>query len=201
MSRFHGTRQRRAFDVWQIVYIDLMTNVMIFFVVLWAGTSAVKKKTTGVSDTFGTETVKTVNLPGDVLFSVGKSDISDNGHQVFQKLFSDSQTVLDFDTGGLTKRVLVIHGHTDNDGKKDKNFELGFQRAMATYHEIAQYGGSVPDHVVICSHADNTPDQEVPAFSGNLTPAEQAALDDAKAKNRRIVIEDKLVSREPPRAP
>jgi outer membrane protein OmpA-like peptidoglycan-associated protein len=120
---------------------------------------------------------------------------------VFQKLFSDSTTVLDFDTGGLTKRVLVIHGHTDNDGKKDKNFELGFQRAMATYHEIAQYGGSVPDHVVICSHADNTPDQEVPAFSANLTTAEQAALDDAKSKNRRIVIEDKLVSREPPRAP
>ncbi len=112
MSRFHGTRQRRAFDVWQIVYIDLMTNVMIFFVVLWAGTSAVKKKTTGVSDTFGTETVKTVNLPGDVLFAVGKSDISDNGHQVFQKLFSDSKTVLDFDTGGLTKRVLVIQRGT-----------------------------------------------------------------------------------------
>ena len=33
MSRFHGTRQRRGFDVWQIVYIDLMTNVTIFFVV------------------------------------------------------------------------------------------------------------------------------------------------------------------------
>jgi outer membrane protein OmpA-like peptidoglycan-associated protein len=179
-----------------------MTNVMIFFVVLWAGTNAVKKKSSGVSDTFGTETVKTVNLPGDVLFAVGKSDVSDSGHQVFQKLFSDSQTVLDFDTGGLTKRMLVIHGHTDNDGKKDKNFELGFQRALATYHEIAQYGGSVPDHVVICSHADNTPDQEVPAFSGNnLTPTEQAAIDEAKAKNRRIVIEDKLVSREPPGAP
>ena len=43
MSRSRGTRQRRAFDVWQIVYIDLMTNVMIFFVVLWAVQRAPKK--------------------------------------------------------------------------------------------------------------------------------------------------------------
>ena len=99
MSRFHGTRQRRAFDVWQIVYIDLMTNVMIFFVVLWAVQSAPKKS--GISDTVGTETVKTVDLPGDVLFAVGKSDLSDEGRQVFTKLFGgDSDTVLNFDTGG-----------------------------------------------------------------------------------------------------
>lgn len=194
MSRARATRQRRAFDVWQIVYIDLMTNVMIFFVVLWATQAGPKKS--GISDTVGTETVKTVNLPGDVLFATGKSDVSDSGHQIFAKLFADSKTVLDFDTGGLTKRMLVIHGHTDNDGKKDRNFDLGFQRALATYHEIAQYSGNVPDHVVLCSHADNTPAQDVPALSGNLTPAEQSAVDQAKAKNRRIVIEDKLVSRE-----
>jgi outer membrane protein OmpA-like peptidoglycan-associated protein len=199
MSRFSGTRQRRAFDVWQIVYIDLMTNVMIFFVVLWAVQSAPKK--TGVSDTFGTETVKTVDLPGDVLFAVGKSDLSDEGHQVFQKLFADGDTVLNFDTGGLTKRMLIIHGHTDNDGKKDKNLDLAFQRALATYHEIAKYGSAVPDHVVICSHADNTPAQEVPAFSGNVTPAEETAIEEAKKKNRRIVIEDKLVSATGPSAP
>ena len=199
MSRFSGTRQRRAFDVWQIVYIDLMTNVMIFFVVLWAVQSAPKKS--GVSDTFGTETVKTVDLPGDVLFATGKSDLSDEGHQVFQKLFSDGDTVLNFDTGGLTKRMLIIHGHTDNDGKKDKNLDLAFQRALATYREIAKYGSAVPDHVVICSHADNTPAQEVPAFSGNVTPAEEAAIEEAKKKNRRIVIEDKLVSSTGPSAP
>jgi outer membrane protein OmpA-like peptidoglycan-associated protein len=199
MSRFHGTKQRRAFDVWQIVYIDLMTNVMIFFVVLWAVQSAPKKS--GISDTVGTETVKTVNLPGDVLFPVGKSDVSDNGKQIFAKLFADSDTVLNFDTGGLTKRMLVIHGHTDGDGKKDKNLELGFQRALATYREILKYGGAASDHVVICSHADNSPAQEVPAFSSTLTPQEQAAINDAKAKNRRIVIEDKLVSRVPESTP
>jgi outer membrane protein OmpA-like peptidoglycan-associated protein len=193
MSRAHRSRQRRSFDVWQIVYIDLMTNVMIFFVVLWAVQSRPHKG--GVSDTIGTETVKMVNLPGDVLFPSGRSELSDGGRQVLGKLFSDSRAVLDFDTGGLTRRLLVIHGHTDNDGTKDKNLDLGFQRALSAYRDILKYGGQLADHVVICTHADNTPAQEVPQFGGQLSAAEQAAVRESKAKNRRITIEDKVVSR------
>jgi hypothetical protein len=49
--------------------------------------------------------------------------------------------------------------------------------------------------VVICSHADNSPAQEVPEFAGLLSEAEQSAIREAKSKNRRITIEDKLVSR------
>jgi flagellar motor protein MotB len=187
-------RQRRTFDIWQIVYIDLMTNVMIFFVVLWAVQSRPRKS--GISDTVGTETVKMVTLPGDVLFSSGKSDLTDSGHEVMSKLFSDdTHTVLNFDVGPLQKRMLVIHGHTDNEGQKEKNLDLGYQRALAAYREIARYGTDVPDHVVICTHADNTPAEEVPAFGGTLRAAEQAAVKEAKSKNRRITIEDKLVSR------
>ncbi|MCU1276648.1 MAG: hypothetical protein JWM53_194, partial [bacterium] len=115
---------------------------------------------------------------------------------VVAKLFSDdSHTVLNFDVGPLTKRMLVIHGHTDNEGEKEKNLELGYQRALAAYREILKYGSDLPDHVVICTHADNSPAQEVPAFGGTLSAAEQLAVKDAKAKNRRITIEDKLVSR------
>jgi flagellar motor protein MotB len=192
--RRRESRQRRTFDIWQIVYIDLMTNVMIFFVVLWAVQSRPRKS--GLSDNVGTETVKMVTLPGDVLFSTGKSDLSDGGHEIMSKLFNDpTHTVLDFDVGPLQKRMLVIHGHTDNEGQKEKNLELGYERAMAAYREIARYGGDVPDHVVICTHADNTPAVEVPAFGGTLTATEQAAVREAKAKNRRITIEDKLVSR------
>jgi len=187
-------RQRRTFDIWQIVYIDLMTNVMIFFVVLWAVQSRPRKS--GISDTVGTETVKMVTLPGDVLFSSGKSDLTDSGHEVMSKLFSDdTHTVLNFDVGPLQKRMLVIHGHTDNEGQKEKNLDLGYQRALAAYREIAKYGTDVPDHVVICTHADNTPAEEVPAFGGTLSAVEQAAVKEAKSKNRRITIEDKLVSR------
>ena len=187
-------RERRTFDIWQIVYIDLMTNVMIFFVVLWAVQSRPAKG--GISDTIGTETVKMVNLPGDVLFQSGKSDLVDAGRTIIAKLFGDeTHTVLNFDVGPLTKRMLVIHGHTDNEGLKEKNLDLGYQRALSAYREIARYGRDVPDHVVICTHADNSPAQEVPALGDTLSPAEQAAVKEAKAKNRRITIEDKLVSR------
>jgi flagellar motor protein MotB len=194
MRPHRESRQRRAFDVWQIVYIDLMTNIMIFFVVLWAVQSRPNKG--GISDTIGTETVKMVNLPGDVLFPSGKSELSEGGRSVVSKLFADdSKTVLNFDVGPLNKRLLVIHGHTDNEGAKDKNLDLGYQRALTAYREILKYGNDLPDHVVICTHADNSPAQEVPAFGGTLSAAEQAAVKEAKAKNRRITIEDKLVSR------
>jgi outer membrane protein OmpA-like peptidoglycan-associated protein len=199
IARQRGSRQRRGFDVWQIVYIDLMTNVMIFFVVLWAVGARPKKS--GISDSIGTETVKMVSLPGDVLFSSGKSELSDGGRSVIGKLFADSKAVLDFDSGNLARRLLVIHGHTDNAGTKDKNLDLGYQRALSAYREISKYGGQVSDHVVICTHADNSPAEEVPAFGDNLSPAELAAVREAKAKNRRITIEDKLISRTVESAP
>jgi flagellar motor protein MotB len=186
--------QRRAFDTWQIIYIDLMTNIMIFFVVLWAIQHRPSKG--GISDTIGTETVKMVSLPGDVLFPPGKAELSSEGQKVLARLFADeAHVVLNFDTGALAKRVLVIHGHTDSDGAKDDNLNLGYQRALAAYQDIRKYGAELNEHVVICTHADNTPAQEVPAFSGTLTPAEQAAIKESKAKNRRITIEDKLLSR------
>jgi flagellar motor protein MotB len=185
--------QRRAFEIWQIIYIDLMTNIMIFFVVLWAIQQRPNKG--GISDTIGNETVKMVSLPGDVLFPAGKSELSSDGQHALAQLFEGDKTVLSFDTGPLTRRVLVIHGHTDSDGAKDDNLDLGYRRALAAYRDIRRYGAELADHVVICTHADNTPAQEVPAFSGTLTPAEQAAIKEAKAKNRRITIEDKLVSR------
>ena len=188
-------RKSRAFDTWQIIYIDLMTNVMIFFVILWAIQNRTSKP--GTANTTFNQTVKMVNLPGDVLFPPAKSHLSKDGQKALFSLFADDTgTVLNFDSGPLTRRELVIHGHTDGDGDKEKNFELGYQRALAAYHEIKKYGATLPDHVAICTHADNAPAQAVPAFSGALSSAEAASLREAKAKNRRISIEDKLQARE-----
>jgi hypothetical protein len=80
-------------------------------------------------------------------------------------------------------------------GKKDENFLLGYQRAWNVYQEIRKYGGELPDHVVICTHADNTPAREVPA----VQPGEEAnaAVSAARAANRRITIEDVVVGTKP----
>jgi flagellar motor protein MotB len=188
--------QKPKFDVWPIVYIDLMTQIMMFFVILWS-ISQMRSKTAGVGigTSFGDMTLNEVTLPGDVLFPSGKATLTPGGEQVLAKLFADETgEVLNFDTGGLAKRVLVIHGHTDNAGKKDENFQLGFERALIVYKEIQKYGPEIADHAVLCTHADNTPAKDVPLFKGTITPAQDAALREARAKNRRITIEDHVKS-------
>src|SRR5205823_13600745 len=64
-------------------------------------------------------------------------------------------------------------------------YTLSLHDALPIYREIHRYGDDLSDHVVICTHADNTPAQEVPAFGGLLSTAEQNAVKEAKAKNRR----------------
>lgn len=185
-------RVRSSGEAWKVIYIDLMTNVTIFFVILW---SISKGKDMGVSPTVGDETRRMVDLPGDVLFPAGKAQLTPEGRSVFKDLFSDEGgAVLDFETSPVVRRMLVIHGHTDRDGTKEQNLSLGFNRALSAFQEIKKYGSQLSDHVVICSHADNSPEQEVPHFEGSLTEAQRSAVSSAKAKNRRITLEDKVVS-------
>lgn len=188
---------RESGAVWQIIYMDLMTTMMVFFVILWS----VERKTadaqtnTNVSMTVGDQTVRMVNLPGDILFASGKTQLGDEGKAVFARLFGeDPGAVLSFDQGGLARRQLVIHGHTDEVGKKDENFRLGFERAWSVYQEIRKYSEEVPDHVVICTHANNSPSQSVPVIEGALTDEQREAVKAVRGKNRRITIEDQLLN-------
>ena len=187
-------RNKAKFDVWPVVYIDLMTQIMMFFVILWS-ISQMRAKKTGTTKAIGDTTQHEVTLPGDVLFPSGKTKLTPQGEEVFARLFKDDTgEVLSFETGGLTRRVLVIHGHTDSDGKKDDNYVLGFARALSVYKEIQKYGPEITDHAVLCTHADNTPAKEVPLFTGTLTPAQSQAISEAKTRNRRITIEDQVTS-------
>ena len=176
--------------------MDLMTTMMVFFVILWSAERDTSEEVEeGISATIGDQTVRMINLPGDVLFASGQSKLSDEGKQVFGRLFGDDPgAVLSFDQGGLARRQLVVHGHTDAVGDKDENFRLGFERAWSVYREIRSYSDEVPDHVVICTHADNTPSVEVPVVTGSLTEEQRAAIREARASNRRIAIEDQLVN-------
>jgi flagellar motor protein MotB len=194
MKRFSKIeRPRKNTESWQIIYIDLMTNIMVFFVILWTLSQARHSK---VINKMGDQTSRMVSLPGDVIFTPGKVFLSPDGKSVFKKLFSDDTgAVLNFEGNALTRRLLIIHGHTDGDGKKDKNFELGFGRALTAYHEISRYSKDVAEHVILCTHADNSPVQDVPSLKGKLTPLQRQALSEAKSKNRRISIEDFLESR------
>lgn len=181
--------------LWSIIYIDLMTQIMAFFVILWSvehGTKLTQTPALGTGVGMGDQTARMVDLPGDVLFASGQTAMAPDGKAILDKLFGDADSgVLSFDQGGLAQRKLVIHGHTDDVGVKDANFQLGYQRAYAVYQEIRRHSKEVPDHVILCTHADNTPARAVPAG------ADRAAAAEARAKNRRITIEDLVVATRP----
>jgi len=185
--------------LWSIIYIDLMTQIMAFFVIVWTIEHGSKATATvNLATGFGTgdQTVRMVDLPGDVLFASGKTELGADGKDVIGKLFGDPASgVLNFDRGGMAQRKLVIHGHTDDVGIKDANFQLGYQRAWSVYQEIRRHSKELPDHVVLCTHADNTPQATPPAAPDpKLTEEEKAVIAAARAKNRRITIEDLVVS-------
>lgn len=187
-----GGRKARG-EPWQVIYTDLMTIIMVFFVILW---SLNQGKDVGISETVGDVTARMINLPGDILFSPGKSSLSEEGSEVFKQIFYDETgAVLNFEDNGFTKRLVVIHGHTDGDGRKNDNFQLGFRRAFAAYNEIKLFNPEIENHAVICSHADNTPQLEVPNFEGDISQAQRQTLRQTKAKNRRITIEDTTVNK------
>jgi flagellar motor protein MotB len=187
-TRPSGKRGHGA--LWSIIYIDLMTQIMAFFVIVWAvehGTKVLKTQNLGTGVGMGDQTARMVDLPGDVLFASGQIAMAPDGKVILEKLFGDEASgVLSFDQGGLADRKLVIHGHTDDVGPKDKNLELGYQRAFAVYEEIKKHSKELPDHVILCTHADNTPAQSI---AGDKEAA--------RAKNRRITIEDLVVGKPP----
>ena len=184
--------KRSGGEPWQVIYTDLMTIIMVFFVILW---SLNQVKDEGVSETVGDVSARMISLPGDVLFTPGESDLSQEGSDVFNKIFYDETgQVLNFQNNGLTKRLLIIHGHTDGDGEKESNYHLGFRRAYAAYEEMKTYSEEIADHAVICTHADNSPQQEVPQFEGNISKAQRETLKQTKSKNRRITIEDTTIN-------
>jgi flagellar motor protein MotB len=200
--RRRAAPRKKSGELWAVIYIDLMTQIMAFFVIVWAADSNAKRTATpqvasGMGMGIGDQSVRMVDLPGDVLFGSGKVVLGAEGRSIIDKLFGDKDSgVLSFDQGGLATRKLVIHGHTDDVGKKDENFLLGYQRAWAVYQEIRSHSSELPEHVVLCTHADNTPARALlPTSAGlELTPKEREVIRAARAKNRRITIEDLVVA-------
>jgi len=199
--RRHGRHKKGHGALWSIIYIDLMTQIMAFFVIVWtiehgSKVTATPNLATGFGTGMGDQTVRMVDLPGDVLFASGKTDLGAEGKDVIGKLFGDAASgVLSFDRGGMAQRKLVIHGHTDDVGIKDSNFQLGYQRAWSVYQEIRRHSKELPDHVILCTHADNTPTTaSLSPADPKLTDEEKAVIAAARAKNRRITIEDLVVA-------
>ena len=90
--------------LWSIIYIDLMTQIMAFFVILWSvehGTKLTQTPSLGTGVGMGDQTARMVDLPGDVLFASGQTQMAPDGKAILDKLFGDAESgVLSFDQGG-----------------------------------------------------------------------------------------------------
>ncbi len=75
---------------WEVIYMDLMTIMMVFFVILW---SLNKGKDDGISETVGTETPRMIQLSSDILFEPRKVQVG-------------------FETG---RYVTIVHGLSEGD--------------------------------------------------------------------------------------
>ena len=62
------------------------------------------------------------------------------------------------------------------------------------HQEIQKFNPQLADHAVICTHADNSPVEEIPLFSGKISKEQRQTLRELKSKNRRITIEDRTVN-------
>lgn len=178
-------------STWKIVYMDMITMLMILFLSMWIidrGSPKDKRK-------HGDVNLSKVEFEADDYFDTGKSVIKDEAKKQIADIFFDRKH--SFPTPGIDqenhgRRIVLIYGHTDDLGKKDTNFQLGFDRAMAVYQELNKKLPNLADHVGICSYADNFPIEKVRRVpkAGTDTWFEKIRLEnqDIRKKNRRFEV-------------
>ena len=70
-----------------------------------------QRQTKGMSDSVGTETVKMVNLPGDVLYPQGRSEVTAEGREVFSVDEFHAEEVLPFELRNVVDAADVRMRH------------------------------------------------------------------------------------------
>ena len=103
-----------------------------------------------------------------VKFSFGQADMPEEAAAALDELAGKIKS--------LKRAVyLEIEGHTDNVGSADYNTKLGYQRASAVMHYLADKGG-IPLHAMnVISY-------------GETRPAADNSSREGRAANRRVVI-------------
>ena len=178
-------------STWKIVYMDMITMLMILFLSMWIidrGKPEDKRK-------HGDVTLNKVEFEADDYFDPGKADLKSQARSKMEEIFFNRAHAFpvpgpDVENGG--RRVVLIHGHTDDQGEKEKNLQLGFDRAMAVYRELNSRLPSLASNVGICSYADNFPAHRVKSEPAGASPQwlEKIRTDNRKRRkqNRRFEI-------------
>lgn len=123
-------------------------------------------QSTGVSVTKNADNTITLNMPGDITFKSGKSDLQTNFIPV---LNSVAKVLKEYN-----KTTIVVSGHTDNTGSESVNLPLSQQRALSVANYLSSKG-------VAASRFQTKGYGSKQPVASNKTPA-------GRAQNRRVVI-------------
>lgn len=153
--------------IWQVVYIDFLTVLTSFFLVL--------AFFSGKSQGDGDYKPAKWEIDSDSSFAKGRAEVLPELRMKIQNI-SEALKELPPD------ELLIISGHTDSDGSKMTNLGLGFSRAESLFREMARYNPQLQNQIALCSFADNRPIYDEKNVSLVLKTEHQK-------RNRRIEIE------------
>ena len=157
---------------WQAVYMDLITMVMIFFLIMWVISNGKEDR--------GDIRIAKKDVPSDKLFKSGDSKLMDSARSAIDEALFDRVAPLP-KLGELknskgkktgARRILMVYGHTDDVGvtggrnpirDQKQNMLLGFKRAYSVYKYVLTKRPDFEGNVGVCSFASYFPATKVPA--------------------------------------
>jgi chemotaxis protein MotB len=172
---------------WLVNYADLMTELVCFFIILYALSAALSKNIVSAKEKLE-EIMKDQKIQGEVkitkeglyltleeqqgavYFESGKSEITDQGKQLLQKVLPVFKDL---------PNDIVIEGHTDNVPIHTSQFGSNWELSTARATNIVRY----------LVTEDNFPPQRLAAVGyGEYKPIAPNDSLDGRNKNRRVVF-------------
>lgn len=173
---------------WMISYADLMTELVIFFVIMYALSAALNKEVIAAKKEIE-QIVKEEQLQAEVkvtkegmyitlkeqdqkyFFASGSADLNPEMYGVLDKVVPTLNKLAE-------KHEILVEGHTDNvptTRQFTSNWELSTARATSVVRYLVQQKGLRPDHVSAVGYGEYRP------LASNDTP-------EGRAENRRVVF-------------
>ena len=173
--------------IWVTVYSDMITGLMVFFLILWASTQMTKPQTAPppkeaqlqlqvkqqlaeVGTVVVTRKKMTVTLPSAVLFDPGRADLKSTAKESLGRVV---------DALVKSSMPIVVEGHTDDapiqKSRWHSNYELSAARALSVIQFFTASGRLPPTRLAARGY-------------GPYRPVAPNDGEENRAKNRRIEI-------------
>ncbi len=188
---------------WMVNYADLMTELVCFYLILYALSAALSKPMQEAKKEVE-ETMKQSEVAGDVkmtkdglvislqeqgffvFFNSGSADLTDQMKKVLDQLAPT------FAKLGDKKHEMIVEGHTDDipirSAQFASNWELSTSRAIKVVQYLINTHHYPPTHIAAIGYGENK----------NLPRSPDEDVDAWRSKNRRVVFVIKNPEPAPP---